>query len=934
MNLDIKRRIDAIGHPEAIHFFFQLLNTLLTTASISEDDERLAINVRNDYRKRFSVILNGRLVLSIKDGREFSLMLNDSDLDIIANIPTLRQEAFEKQVPKAKVVYFDFDVLQENILLIKPLWIKSCLEYLPLQEKSQYRIHHINELYKIASSDALLNSYLTSEQANDLSFQQMVNEFRIYLKSEDNVLNDFTVFPLHKEDSRHVWIGDSDKVLKDLLAHYEIIIRRNRIFVEIHFEGSQAEKNIYSQSIVALPDKTEWFRWQNAHSIRFKETYKLSDVELLPKLAHALLYLEENLGDTMRKIKKNMKEVNVKEDFISWFKSKDGTVNNYYTLQFGANPDRLQIEIDNYEQLYKKEFNAELFIITPNDFKAQIEKIKSNIYSDSTEFAKFSNDKSNHRPRAILGKNNYIKFLNEFFGNNTSKRAEMIEGTKKKALNQILFGPPGTGKTFSTVNKAIQIINPEFDLKQDRQIIKDEFDRLIQDGQIVFTTFHQSMSYEDFIEGIKPVRPDDSDKFLKYTVEDGIFKRACANAAYLCYQKYQRSKPNTESYSFDELHDAFITEIEKLLKAKTPPVYKTLTGKDVVVLEVNSNDSIKARAKNSVARRNPAPLTKENLEKLYNKFESVSEIINLAQVKEAVEVSPRITEFYAVFKALKEFEATVFKPGVGEANTDEINVVDIEERLLKFNSGVYSDAIKNFGKQAEQVVLIIDEINRGNVSQIFGELITLVEEDKRVGNTESLEISLPYSKSKFGVPPNLSIIGTMNTADRSVEALDTALRRRFSFEEMPPKYKLPELEYEVYGYAASDILKTINHRIEKLLDRDHAIGHSYFINKDEETIVESFYKCIIPLLQEYFFGDYGKIGLVLGKGFISKKEWDKSSYSFADFDYEGSGDFDEKEVFRIVDYRSDELTVLSTKNQDVVMNFEKALRILMKDSIE
>ncbi|REC54620.1 hypothetical protein DRF62_09135 [Chryseobacterium piscium] len=238
----------------------------------------------------------------------------------------------------------------------------------------------------------------------------------------------------------------------------------------------------------------------------------------------------------------------------------------------------------------------------------------------------------------------------------------------------------------------------------------------------------------------------------------------------------------------------------------------------------------------------------------------------------------------------------------------------------------------NENTQSNNHVLIIDEINRGNVSQIFGELITLIEEDKRLGNDESLEITLPYSKEKFGVPPNLHIIGTMNTADRSVEALDTALRRRFCFEEMPPKYEeLKELEYDIHGFSAYKILKTINQRIEKLIDKDHAIGHAYFIGKNNETIVESFYKNIIPLLQEYFFGDYGKIGLVLGKGFVKEKE-NKSSV-FADFDY-SSENYDEREMYEIIDYRNNNIHHIKIKEKEVEMDFTKAIKLLMNESVE
>src|SRR5690606_38450307 len=216
-------------------------------------------------------------------------------------------------------------------------------------------------------------------------------------------------------------------------------------------------------------------------------------------------------------------------------------------------------------------------------------------------------------------------------------------------------------------------------------------------------------------------------------------------------------------------------------------------------------------------------------------------------------------------------------------------------------------------------VLIIDEINRGNVSAIFGELITLIEDSKREDQPEALEVILPYSKEKFSVPPNLHILGTMNTADRSVEALDTALRRRFVFEELLPNPDLEELDYIVFEHSVSDILKRINLRIEKLIDRDHCIGHAYFIGKDEETIIDSFYKNIIPLLQEYFFGDYGKIGLVLGSGFVQRT--DTTDDIFAQFDYEYREDLASRMIYQIIDYR-----MYDAKEE----GFNAALDLLMK----
>ena len=228
---------------------------------------------------------------------------------------------------------------------------------------------------------------------------------------------------------------------------------------------------------------------------------------------------------------------------------------------------------------------------------------------------------------------------------------------------------------------------------------------------------------------------------------------------------------------------------------------------------------------------------------------------------------------------------------------------------------------------SKNYVLIIDEINRGNVSAIFGELITLIEESKRLGRDEALMVKLPYSKNEFGVPSNLYIIGTMNTADRSIEALDTALRRRFHFIEMPPDIDLirsegklkdnkgvleidlyttdnedevnePD-EKEKYFIDLADLLKTINQRILLLLDRDHLIGHSFFLPvANADDLKQAFARQIIPLLQEYFYGDYGKIALVLGEGFCEATQ--KAKTPFAKVKGYDAGDlFNEQTLFKI-----------------------------------
>lgn len=458
-------------------------------------------------------------------------------------------------------------------------------------------------------------------------------------------------------------------------------------------------------------------------------------------------------------------------------------------------------------------------------------------------------------------------------------------------LNQILFGPPGTGKTYNTINKALELCGENL-TGLSRSEIKEQFEQKVDEGRIVFTTFHQSMSYEDFVEGIKPIEPEKEGDPVVYRVEEGIFRKLCIEASFSLAK--EEESPTTENVlDFSLAFDDFVQDIEEKLASEESIELATKNRGKVVVDGISQQGNIIIK---HPGKDNTYPVSKKRLSKLHSAFPDLAEINNIDQKFRSIIGGSNSTANWSVLNAIRKSNpiSTAVKKTVRNYTWE-----DKKEVVSALKKEDYK------GKSGKPFVLIIDEINRGNISQIFGELITLIEEDKRLGKPEAIQVQLPYSKELFGVPPNIHIIGTMNTADRSVEALDTALRRRFCFTEMPPKPKLIKTEGKAENGKINvielpSLLETINKRIEKLLNKDHMIGHSYFMSiKSLKDLKSAFHNKIIPLLQEYFFGDYGKIGLVIGSGFFEIDDNQVEEDFFAHFEDYDSSPLLERRVYHI-----------------------------------
>lgn len=628
--------------------------------------------------KEIKVVWDKRIDnISMKIMEYFSTESNDK-LNIIKNINIYNVYEIENKSLSEELL----NSIVDSFIKI----LKYYISYIDIYQKYKEKISNINEINKKDVKE-VLEYYLSTKILPDEQtkckedIKNYDKEFFEFLKTIQKFDIDFS-FPLNT-----ILYGTSriEKIYNIIIYSVYIIERKLENYIEI------LEK--------------------------FKQYVRRGKIEFIPSDKS---YIYKDFKKTCEKVENDKN-------------------NNYILIIEDINKrDSLKIFGKGYFELEKRLYNEEESKIPKNLYI--LGTVSTIIYTDTLFNLEFFN---RFKSIEMLFKDEIIKNIgkiDEEIKNLLDVKEEV--NNFKFPLNTILYGPPGTGKTYNSIFYSVGIIKKDksiIDMIKDKtknisNIVKEEifnnFNYLKEQGQIEFVTFHQSYSYEDFVEGIRPTLDnkniseniesiEENKKDLKYTLYSGIFKNICERA---------------------------------------------------------------------------------------------------------------------------------------ESNLD-----------------------KNY-------VLIIDEINRGNISKIFGELITLLEPSKRLGETEELKIRLPYSGEEFGVPKNLYILGTMNTADRSIALLDIALRRRFNFIEMPPRYNLLEEKIEVKNdkIDLEELLKAINTRIEFLLDKDHLIGHSYFLNiKSFEDLKAIFKNSIMPLLQEYFYNDFEKIKFVLNgeeTNFIIDKKEPSSNY--------------------------------------------------------
>lgn len=582
-------------------------------------------------------------------------------------------------------------------------------------------------------------------------------------------------------------------------------------------------------------------------------------------------------------------------------------LNNQKSHFFGFRPDRKPDDIENLWRLFVKvvkkedfenEYNAllgqfligvnitmALFWVRPEDFlafdssnraymKRQYGIVLPNRAPAYSAYMSILNDIKKKMKEGFIKEKTFCELsanaYNGALNGAGQTRYDDIVGIWRRRKNIVLHGAPGTGKTYDIPELAVRLCDPSFMSKgRSREEIIKRYNQLKDDERLTFTTFHQSLDYEDWIEGLRPVVNEASQ--VTYEIEDGVFKRLCEAA--------ERSKLVGNQYGISP--DADVWKVS-LKRTGDNDVRKDCMENGYIRIGWDEyGDDISDETDGSSRNDKGKKILNAYINKMKvgdivmscyssKEIDAIGVIMGDYRYDESLPAYKRIRPVHWLIKGKREnivetnggkemVESTVYR-------LKSIHVDDVKAILEKY--GVFIEQEKD----DKPYVMVIDELNRGNVSKVFGELITLLEADKRKGSKNEESVKLPYSKKSFHVPDNVYLIATMNTADRSLGSLDYAIRRRFAFIAERPigleddRFNAELFEkvsrlfvknfdaYKASGWDATMRLLPADTLSDEYKPEDVWIGHSYFLMQDEEGVDNSRERILyelIPLLEEY-----------------------------------------------------------------------------------
>ena len=501
----------------------------------------------------------------------------------------------------------------------------------------------------------------------------------------------------------------------------------------------------------------------------------------------------------------------------------------------------------------------------------------------------------------------------------SQQRIEEAADGENAPQNIILYGPPGTGKTYVTTRRCVEICDGSAE-RLDEEIryeeIRCRYNELVESGRVEFITFHQSYGYEEFVEGLRPdtgreefvegLRPDTGrEEFVeglrpdtgRDEGDDGTGFRLVPTEGVLKRIARRARVPEATNISFDfagrrifkmGLGNPDYEEDQGIFDECIRNGYALIGWCPYVDWSdsrYDDRDEILSRCQ----EENPNISSNNGEVRFTHAFRNTMQCGDIIIVSNGLERFRAVGEVVGPYEFMtREDESYPHRRAVRWHWHDTAGA-PISEIL--YEGRMTQGTVYKFGRENVQIerlrrylghdegsgrrlphVLVIDEINRANISKVMGELVTLLEEDKREGAPHEVTVTLPHSQERFTLPANLYILGTMNTADRSIALLDTALRRRFDFEELPPNPDL--LSNDVEGIDLQKVLRAMNDRLEWLVDRDHLIGHAWLMKaKTKSDVDRVMQRKIIPLIAEYFYDDWEKVRAVLGNtdDFVKRK---------------------------------------------------------------